>query len=51
MQGKSPIQNQKELFRPLLTEFIEMNHVLVLLAQKTNKEHFEAGQMRRTLVL
>ena len=41
MLGKSPIQNQKELFRPLLTEFIDMNHDLILLAKKIDWTYFE----------
>jgi len=34
MIGKSHNQNQRELFRPLLSDFIDMNHELVLLSQK-----------------
>ena len=34
MLGKSPVQNQKNLFQPLLCEFINMNHKLVLLANQ-----------------
>ncbi len=41
MMGKSPIQNQKELFRPLLSEFIDMNHELVLLSKKIDWNYFE----------
>ena len=39
--GKSPIQNQKEIFRPMLTEFIDMTHELVLLANKIDWKYFE----------
>jgi len=39
--GKSPIQNQGELFRPLLSEFIDMNHELVLLSKKIDWNFFE----------
>jgi len=39
--GKSPIQNQGELFRPLLSEFIDMNHELVLLSKKIDWNYFE----------
>ena len=39
--GKSPIQNQGELFRPLLSEFIDMSHELVLLAKKIDWKYFE----------
>jgi IS5 family transposase len=41
MTGKSPNQNQKNLFLPLLKEFIDMNHDLVLLAHKIDWNHFE----------
>lgn len=34
MIGKTPNQQQTDLFRPLLSTFIDMNHELVLLAQK-----------------
>lgn len=41
MTGKSPNQNQYNLFRPLLREFIDMNHELVLLAHKIDWNYFE----------
>ena len=41
MIGKSPVQNQKNLFQPMLTEFIDMSHELVLLANKIDWNHFE----------
>lgn len=41
MLGKSPPQNQKDLFRPLLREFIDMEHPLVLLAHKIDWSYFE----------
>jgi len=41
MTGKSPNQNQKNLFLPLLKEFIDMNHELVLLANKIDWKYFE----------
>ena len=41
MTGKSPNQDQKNLFQPLLKEFIDMNHELVLLANKIDWKHFE----------
>lgn len=41
MTGKSPNQNQKNIFLPLLNEFIDMNHELVLLADKINWTYFE----------
>lgn len=34
MLGKSPLQNQKNLFRPLLVEFINPEHSLVMLANR-----------------
>lgn len=41
MLGKSPNQNQGNLFSPLLKDFIDMNHELVLLAEKIDWKHFE----------
>ena len=41
MTGKSPNQDQKNLFFPLLKEFIDMNHELVLLANKMYWKYFE----------
>ena len=41
MIGKSPNQNQRELFRPLLSDFIDMNHELVLWSQKIDWNYFE----------
>jgi len=41
MIGKSPDQKQRNLFQPLLSEFIDMSHELVLLAQKIDWKHFE----------
>jgi transposase, IS5 family len=41
MTGKSPNQNQYNLFRPLLREFIDMDHELVLLANKIDWNYFE----------
>ena len=34
MLDKSPLQNQKNLFRPLLVEFINLEHPLVILANR-----------------
>ena len=31
MIGKSPYQKQREIFRPLMSDFIDMHHELVLL--------------------
>jgi IS5 family transposase len=41
MIGKSPQQNQRELFRPLLSDFIDMGHELALLANKMDWKYFE----------
>ncbi len=41
MLGKSPVQNQRDLFNPLLTDFIDMRHELVLLAKKIDWDYFE----------
>ena len=41
MLGKSPNQNQRDLFNPLLTDFIDMSHELVLLAKKIDWNYFE----------
>jgi len=41
MIGKSPVQNQRDLFNPLLTDFIDMSHELVLLANKIDWNYFE----------
>jgi len=41
MIGKSPVQNQRDLFNPLLTDFIDTSHELVLLAKKINWSYFE----------
>lgn len=34
MIGKLPNQNEGDLFRPLLKDFIDMNHELILLSDK-----------------
>jgi IS5 family transposase len=41
MIGKSPIKSQRELFRPLLEDFIDMRHELVLLGNKIDWSYFE----------
>jgi IS5 family transposase len=41
MKGKSPNQNQRNLFLPLLKEFINMEHELVLLAEKIDWSYFD----------
>ena len=41
MLGKSPNQSQMNLFQPLLKEFIDMDHELVLLADKIDWKYFE----------
>lgn len=42
MLGKSAPQNQRDFFRPLLTDFINPEHELVLLAEKINWGYFES---------
>ncbi|MDD7888253.1 transposase [Flavivirga sp. 57AJ16] len=41
MIGKSSNQNQGDLFRPLLKDFIDLSHELVLLADKIDWTYFE----------
>ena len=41
MLGKSPQQHQKDLFSPLLLDFIDQKHELVLLANRIDWKHFE----------
>ncbi|MFC2087853.1 IS5 family transposase, partial [Bacteroidota bacterium] len=41
MLGKSPNQNQTSLFSPLLKQFIDMNHELVLLSDRIDWKYFE----------
>jgi len=41
MIGKSPIKSQRDLFRPMLEEFIDMRHELVLLGKKIDWIHLE----------
>lgn len=41
MKGKSPNQNQQNLFRPLLKSFINMDHELVLLGEKIDWAYFD----------
>lgn len=41
MIGKLPIKSQRELFRPLLEDFIDMDHELVLLGNKIDWSYFD----------
>lgn len=41
MIGKLPEKGQRDLFRPMLKDFIDMNHELVLLADKIDWSYFE----------
>jgi IS5 family transposase len=41
MQGKLPEQKQRDLFRPMLEDFIDMSHELVLLSKKIDWNYFE----------
>ena len=39
--GESPKKEQRDLFRPMLEDFIDMNHESVLLANKIEWSYFE----------
>lgn len=41
MIGKSADQNQRDLFQPLLKDFIDISHELVLLSDKIDWTYFE----------
>ena len=41
MKGKSANQNQRNIFQPLLKDFIDMNHELILLSDKIEWKYFE----------
>lgn len=41
MIGKSPQKSQRDLFRPMLEDFIDMQHELVLLGNKIDWSYFE----------
>lgn len=41
MKGKSPNQNQKNLFRPILKDILNPNHELVLLAKQIDWQSFD----------
>jgi len=41
MIGKSKSQKQRDLFKPLLSDFIDMAHELVLLSDKIDWKYFE----------
>ena len=41
MLGKLPEKGQRDLFRPMLKDFIDMRHELVLLAEKIDWSYFE----------
>ena len=41
MLGKSPIKSQRDMFRPILDDFIDLDHELVLLANKIDWTYFE----------
>ena len=43
MIGKAEDQNQRNMFNPLLKDFIDLNHELVLLANKIDWGYFEKG--------
>ena len=41
MLGKLPEKGQRDLFRPMLKDFIDMKHELVVLADKIDWSYFE----------
>ncbi len=41
MTGESPKKDGRDLFHPVSEDFIDMNHELVLLANKTDRSYFE----------
>ncbi len=41
MIGKTANQNQQNLFRPLLKDFINLSHELILLLNKIDWKYFE----------
>lgn len=41
MQGKLPVKSQRDLFRPVLDDFIDMRHELVLLEKQIDWGYFE----------
>jgi len=41
MIGKSPNRNERDMFRPLLSDFIDMKHELVLLSERIDWSYFE----------
>ena len=41
MKGKTKATKQRDLFRPMLADFIDMKHELVLLSQKIDWDYFE----------
>ena len=43
MIGKSDNQNQHNMFLPLLREFINLEHELILLSNKIDWSYFEKG--------
>lgn len=47
MLGKLPEKIQRDLFRPLLKDFIDMNNELVLLSQAIDWSYFEKAFLVR----
>ena len=41
MLGKTKDQKQRDLFHPMLVDFIDMNHELILLVKKIDWQYFE----------
>lgn len=42
MRGKSDESKQRDLFRPMLKDFVDLDHELVLLSDKIDWKYFEA---------
>ena len=49
MKGKSPNQNQKNLFRPILKDIINPKHELVILANQIDWKDFEDSFSKGTV--
>lgn len=43
MKGKTATRDQRNLFKPLLSDFIDLNHELVLLSDKIEWDYFDSN--------
>jgi len=43
MKGKTAPRDQRNLFKPLLSDFIDLNHELVLLSDKIEWDYFDSN--------